>query len=73
MSIKSQRKAERLAVQAATIIRDLSDLLDSPDPAVASDAKEYLIGLAKCLNYNLDGRGLAVVKVYDRYTNGGAK
>jgi hypothetical protein len=75
-SAKPRRKtqAEKLSTRAAALISELGNLLDSPDPATADDAKQYLMGLANCIHFVLDMRGLAAVKVYEKYnTNGGAK
>ncbi len=49
--------------KAVEAIVALGKLIDSDDPHVASDAREYMLGLAKCLNWELNGRQIGVVEV----------
>ena len=53
--------AKRESDKAVKAIVELAKLIDSDDQHIANDARAYMLGLAKCLNYELDGRKIAVV------------
>lgn len=58
---KKQTKAESLAISIGRQIHELAALVDAGDP----DASEYLIGVGKSLDFELNGRCIAKVKMFE--------